>query len=156
MLLSMCGVFVFMTLKTDRQNFILELISASRIERQDEIVDALKLQGFGVTQASISRDLEELGIVKTNGAYTQRALLQSFGFKLLSIVSAGPNMLVARCMPGLASATAVRIDAAKIKEIVGTIAGDDTIFLAIDDERSLESVIEQVKAMFEVGVDDEG
>jgi transcriptional regulator of arginine metabolism len=145
----MCGVFVFMTLKTDRQSFILELIAASRIERQDEIVDALKAKGFGVTQASVSRDLEELGIVKANGAYTQRAMLQSFGLRLVSIVPAGPNMLVARCMPGLASATAVRIDAAKIKEIVGTIAGDDTIFLAIDDAKAQSAVTEKVKAMFE-------
>lgn len=149
MLSSMCGVFVFMTLKTDRQSFIIGLIAASRVERQDEIVDALKAKGFGVTQASVSRDLEELGIVKANGAYTQRALLQSFGLRLVSIVPAGPHMLVVRCMPGLASATAVRIDAAKIKEIVGTIAGDDTIFLAIEDERSQGSITERVKAMFE-------
>lgn len=137
-----------MTLKVDRQNFILELISASRIERQDVIVSALKSQGFGVTQASVSRDLEELGIVKANGAYTQRALLQPFGFKLLSIVPAGPNMLVARCMPGLASATAVRIDAAKIREIIGTIAGDDTIFIAIDDAKSQSTVAERVQQLF--------
>ena len=149
MLHGMCSVFCFMTLKADRQNFILELISASRIERQDEVVDALKSRGFGVTQASVSRDLEELGVVKANGAYTQRALLQSFGLRLASIVPAGPNLLVARCMPGLASATAVRIDAAKIRDIVGTIAGDDTIFIAIDDEKSQASVIEQIKGMFE-------
>lgn len=135
--------------KKDRQNTILDLIGAKRIERQDELVGLLADRGYSVTQASVSRDLVELGVVKLHGAYAKPDHTRpSFGLDLISIDTAGPNMVVAKCPSGLASASAVRIDAAKIKEIVGTLAGDDTIFIAISDQRDQKKVIQDLRRLF--------
>ncbi len=103
-----------------------------------------------VNQSSVSRDLDELGIVKINGLYSQPQMkkdLNSFG--LLGLDSAGEILVVAKCEPGLASAVAVLIDRAKIPEIVGTIAGDDTIFVAVKDKNHQKSVVKKVWEIFE-------
>ena len=93
--------------KTDRQNKILSVIAAKPIARQDEIAKLLRKNGFSVTQASISRDLDEIGVVKVNGYYSlpQRTTRRdAFGFKDVS--PAGDALIVAKCSPGLASAVA--------------------------------------------------
>lgn len=136
-------------LKDERQDTILKVIAAMKISRQEDLVQALRDHGIEVTQASVSRDLEELGIVKVKGAYAQPDRTSGqFGIGLTSIESAGPNLIVARTYAGLASASAVRIDAAKIDEIVGTIAGDDTIFIAIKDQKDQRSVTKQLWELF--------
>ena len=116
-----------------RQELILKIVETEKVSRQGRIVELLNERGFDVTQASISRDLGELGIVKVNGIYasTKNAALPGFG--AVDLIVAGQNLIVARCQSGLASAIAVKIDAAGIKEIVGTIAGDDTIFIAVEN-----------------------
>ncbi len=136
--------------KDDRQNTILNVIGATRIGRQDELVKLLRKNGFSVTQASVSRDLDELGVVKTNGYYAQpEKSANVFAFGLIALNSSGNNLVIAKCGSGLASATAVRIDAAKIEEIAGTIAGDDTIFIAVSDEKAQKTVIRKVWELFE-------
>lgn len=135
--------------KRERQNAILELIGAKRIGRQDELVAELTDRGYSVTQASVSRDLDELGIVKLNGAYARRdATANGFGLSLISVEPAGPNIIVVKTASGLASATAVRIDAAKLPEIVGTIAGDDTIFIAVADENGRDRLVKRIWELF--------
>jgi transcriptional regulator of arginine metabolism len=135
--------------KNERQNAILNIIGSTRVGRQDELVRLLGANGYGVTQASVSRDLDELGIVKVNGFYAQpEQRTNGFGLGLFSLETAGPSMVIAKCASGLASASAVRIDAAKIKEIVGTIAGDDTIFIAVKDEKDQKAVIKQLWELF--------
>ena len=137
-------------LKTERQEAILKLIGAMRIGRQAELVQTLRDHGFEVTQASVSRDLEELGIVKLKGAYSQPEKSgNAFGIGLIGVETAGDNMIVAKTYAGLASASAVRIDAARIDDIVGTIAGDDTIFIAVKGHREQRAVIKRLWELFE-------
>lgn len=136
--------------KTQRQNTILKLIFAKRIESQAELAEMLEARNFNVTQASISRDLDELGIIKANGAYTlPQKPKAAAAFGLLSIDTAGDNLIVARCEPGIASAAAVRIDASMISGIAGTIAGDDTIFIAVKDAKAQRNVMRKVWEVFE-------
>jgi transcriptional regulator of arginine metabolism len=135
--------------KAERHQIILDLIGAMRIGRQDELVRALADRGYTVTQASVSRDLYELGIVKLNGAYAQPLRnMDGLGIGLLSVEAAGPNMVVVKTVPGLASATTVRIDAAKLPGIVGTIAGEDTIFIAVESENKQRGVIKGLWELF--------
>lgn len=136
--------------KAERQEAILKLISAMRIARQSELVQTLSDHGFEVTQASVSRDLEELGIVKLNGAYSQpERTASTFGIGLLGVEPAGESLIVAKTYSGLASASAVRIDAARIEDIVGTIAGDDTIFIAVKGQKEQRAVIKRLWELFE-------
>lgn len=120
--------------KDERQRTILKLISENEIGRQEQLAGLLTDRGFSVTQASVSRDLDELGVVKLNGKYSLRPTGgRSASFGKVRINEAGDNLIVVRCASGLASAAAVLIDGAGISEIVGTIAGDDTIFVAVRD-----------------------
>ena len=115
-----------------RQQKTLALIQAGRIRTQQKLLQLLERAGVPATQSSVSRDLDELGIVKHRGFYTlPRAADGASARGLLSLVPAGDCMLVARCEPGLASAVAVEIDRARFPEVVGTIAGEDTIFIAL-------------------------
>ena len=115
-----------------RQEKTLALVQARRITTQQKLLHLLERAGVPATQSSVSRDLEELGIVKHRGFYRlPQAPDSASAAGLLSLVSAGDCMLVARCEPGRASAVAVEIDRAQISEIAGTIAGDDTIFVAL-------------------------
>ena len=136
--------------KTERQNRILDVISTRRISRQDELVDALRSSGFQVTQASVSRDLDEIGVVKVEGRYARAELndVATSPFGLKAIDTAGDNMIVLKCSSGLASAAAVQIDAEEINEIVGSLAGDDTIFIAVRNAHDQKLAIKKLRALF--------
>ncbi len=136
-------------LKEQRQQAILDLIRAKNIGRQEELTENLSQIGHSVTQSSVSRDLDELGIVKVNGFYSLPRAESARNFGLLSLETAGEVLVVAKCESGLASAVAVQIDRSKIPEIVGTIAGDDTIFIAVKDYRSQKKVIKNIWELFE-------
>ena len=139
--------------KAERQKLILDVISERPISRQDELAEVLRDAGFSVTQASVSRDLDELGVIKADGRYTRVELpvAEASPFGVSAIVPAGDNLLVVRCSSGLASAAAVRIDGAMISEIVGTIAGDDTIFIAVNGEHDQKVAVKKLKMMFAAG-----
>ena len=136
--------------KSERHNLILDLVSDRPIRRQAELARDLRKRGFEVTQASISRDLDELGIVKVNGQYARAELGTAdpnlFGVK--AVDPAGDNLIVVRCSSGLASAAAVKIDGEEIKGIVGTIAGDDTIFVAVADRHGQKVVMKNIRLLF--------
>ena len=118
--------------KTQRQNAILKLIFSRQIGSQIELANMLRSRNFPVTQASVSRDLERLGVVKANGRYVLQITNGRAGaFGQITFSEAGDNLIVVKCASGLASAAAVRIDAGGVPEIIGTIAGDDTIFIAV-------------------------
>ena len=136
--------------KSDRQKAILNIISAAKVTRQDELADALRKSGHVVTQASVSRDLDELGVAKVNGVYVRpRPASTPSPFGLVSVVSSGDSLVVAKCASGLASAAAVRIDAANFADVVGTIAGDDTIFVAVRDGAQQRTVKEALCELFD-------
>jgi transcriptional regulator of arginine metabolism len=136
--------------KTQRQTAILKLINTKPISRQEELSELLIKKGYSVTQSSVSRDLLELGIIKLNGNYAlPQKPKNAISFGLLSLERAGDNLIVAKCEAGLASAVAVRIDGAYITEIIGTIAGDDTIFIAVKDAKAQKSVIKEIWEIFD-------
>ncbi|HRI03112.1 MAG TPA: hypothetical protein PLL77_05175 [Pyrinomonadaceae bacterium] len=135
--------------KKERHDYILKLIGTEEIARQDLLAEKLCQGGFVVTQASVSRDLEELGITKNNGIYElPSAASGAVRYGLKSLSPAGANLIVGSCDPGLASAITVRIDAAGIDEIVGTIAGDDTIFIAVPDADKQAVAIARIWTLF--------
>lgn len=133
-----------------RQNIIREFIRSKKIGTQEELSELLDKEGLSATQSSVSRDLVELGIVKVGGIY---ALPETRGdasiFGLQSLESAGDNLIVAKCELGLASAVCVKLDAAEIKEIAGTIAGEDTIFIAVKDVKAQKAVMRKVWEIFD-------
>src|SRR5215207_9685152 len=139
--------------KSERHELILKVIASRPIGRQDELAQLLGDAGVSVTQASISRDLDELGIVKVGGRYAcvELPVAEASPFGVSAIVPAGNNMVIVRCSSGLASAAAVRIDGSKISEVLGTIAGDDTIFIAVNGEHDQKLAIKKLKMVFSAG-----
>ena len=145
----MHAVFTFMQ-QVSRQQAILDLITSTPVARQDELAKLLSDLGFSVTQASVSRDLEKLGVAKVNGRYVLKPPVRFGAFGRVTFNEAGDNLIVIKCGSGLASAAAVRIDAASIPEIVGTIAGDDTIFVAVKGAKEQARAIKALKNVLEM------
>jgi transcriptional regulator of arginine metabolism len=135
-------------LKRERQKKILNLIRAKRIGTQEALREHLERSGVPATQSSVSRDLEELGVVKHRGSYALPHANGDSARGLLSLDIAGDVLVVARCLPGRASAVAVDIDDAAIPEIVGTLAGEDTIFIASQDQKSQRAAIKKIWELF--------
>lgn len=135
--------------KNERQNIILDLINSGQIGTQDELTELLESKGFSVNQSSVSRDLVELGVVKVHGFYAVPQKSNYANFGLLSMEIAGENLVVAKTESGFAAAVCVRIDNAKIPEIVGTIAGEDTIFIAVRGSKEQRVVLKKVWELFE-------
>jgi transcriptional regulator of arginine metabolism len=135
--------------KRDLQQKILTLIRAKPVGTQEDLRALLEKTGVPATQSSVSRDLEELGVVKQHGHYTLPRTNGAATRGLLSLDHAGDSLVIARTVPGLASGVAVEIDAAAIPEIVGTIAGEDTIFIAVRDAKAQRAAVKQIWALFE-------
>ena len=135
-------------LKRERQKRILNLIRAKRIGTQEELRAHLEQTGVPATQSSVSRDLEELGVVKHHGFYAMPHANGDAARGLISLDVAGDVLVVARCLPGRASSVAVEIDDAAISEIVGTLAGEDTIFIAVHDQKSQRAAMKKIWQLF--------
>ena len=135
--------------KGERQKKILSLIQSRPIATQTDLKAYLDRAGVPATQSSVSRDLEELGVLKRNGRYTLARANGAAVHGLLGLDIAGDNLVVAHTEMGLASAVAVQIDAASIPEIVGTLAGEDTIFIAVADRKAQRSVIKGIWEIFD-------
>ena len=139
-------------MKIDRHSKIVELISRYRIETQEELAARLNAEGFHVTQATVSRDIRELKLMKVSadGGKQYYTIFQDkntpgAGNKFLRVFMDGfvsmdmaQNILVIRTASGMAMAVAAAFDALKFTEVVGCIAGDDTIFVAV---RSVDETI---------------
>ncbi|OOO00621.1 MAG: arginine repressor [Epulopiscium sp. Nele67-Bin004] len=140
-------------MKEQRQSKILSLIDKYEIETQEELVETLEQAGFSVTQATISRDIRELKLTKIatkKDSQKYVSLNYDVSDKVLRVFRAGflsmdvaQNILVIKTLPGMGNAVAAAIDALSYEEVVGTIAGDDTIFCAIRTEGLISSVIEK-------------
>jgi len=145
-------VFVFefqKMIKEKRQQTIRNFIQSQNIGTQDELAEILSNAGFSVTQSSVSRDLDELGIIKANGFYAIPQKEENKDFGLQTLETAGENLIVAKCEAGLASAACVKIDRERLEEIVGTIAGDDTIFIVVRNHKEQKTVLKKVWEIFE-------
>ena len=135
--------------KEKRQQKILSMIRTKRIGTQQDLTAQLARAGVVATQSSVSRDLVELGVVKLNGHYAQPAAPNGAAARgLLSLDPAGDCLVVAKCESGLASAVAVAIDRAAITEIVGTLAGEDTVFIAVSERKAQRSAIKKIWELF--------
>jgi transcriptional regulator of arginine metabolism len=134
--------------KNQRQRKLLSLIQAKPFATQAELRDSLEKAGVPATQSSLSRDLEELGIVKHRGHYTVPKSNGAAARGLLSLDLAGENLVIARTEPGRASSVAVEIDGAALEEIVGTLAGEDTIFVAVRNAKEQRAVMKKIWDLF--------
>lgn len=133
--------------KNERHEALLSIVREGPVLRQSELAEKLGERGFPVTQASVSRDLEELGIAKHAGVYVLAKAAEFVSeFGNVRLDTAGDCLIVGKCAPGLASAITVQIDSSGISDIVGTIAGDDTIFIAVRDRESQASVLRVLNA----------
>ena len=135
-------------MKRKRQQKILEIIAAKRVATQQELVDELARQGLAATQSSVSRDIEELELTKVDGRYTTPERAIRPGWPVESIETAGDNLIVVKTEVGQAQPAALAIDGARIKEVVGTVAGDDTIMVAVRDRASQRAAVRQIIQLF--------
>lgn len=153
-----------MKIKSDRMDVLKMLISSKELSTQDEVLKALAQEGYTITQATLSRDLKQLKVAKAatmNGKYvyvlpnetmykrvtkpqTMREMMQSTGFRSINFSG---NMGVIKTRPGYASSIAYNIDNSDIPQIIGTIAGDDTIFIVKAMGASNEEVVEELRAI---------
>ncbi len=132
---------------------ILELISTRALHTQDELAEALAEQGWDVTQSSVSRDIAALGLVKASGAYRkpQRAAADAadpderrIAEGVIALDAAGNALIVLHTPPGEASRVGAALDRLAWADVLGTIAGDDTIFLAVRDAAAQRRVAARI------------
>ncbi len=139
--------------KISRQRKIIELIGKYEIETQEELVMRLEKEGYPVTQATISRDIKDLKLTKVQSGIKQkyivlRGVSSDMNEKYARVLKDGfvrmdsaVNTLVIKTVSGMAMAVAAAIDALEWNEVVGCIAGDDTIFCAIRSVEDVETVM---------------
>jgi transcriptional regulator of arginine metabolism len=141
--------------KSFRHGQILKLIRGRSIGTQEELARALKSVGIDATQVTLSRDIRELGLVKTPSGYREierEEPLQQFAMlagEFLRDARIAQNQVVLRTTPGHASSVAVALDDEEWPEIVGTIAGDDTILLICPDSATAKSVHQKLIGILE-------
>ena len=139
----------------NRRRVILDAIAEERIETQDQMVTALAERGIEASQASISRDITALRLVKADGRWvappreltTGNPHEERIAGRLLSAVAVGGNLLVLRTPPGEAQGVALALDNLAPAGVVGTIAGDDTIFVAVVDVEAGVGVAEWLRSL---------
>ena len=147
-------------MKGNRHQKIIELVDNYEIETQEELADRLREEGFQVTQATVSRDIRALKLSKVscgNGRQKYVAMKQDdthLSAKYCRVLKDGfvsmdkaQNILVIKTVSGMAMAVAAAVDAMEMKEIVGSIAGDDTIMAAVRTTEDVESVMEKIYAV---------
>lgn len=149
-------------MKQNRQQAIIDLIERMDIDTQEEIVERLREEGFQVTQATVSRDIRELKLSKIpskNGKQKYIFLQNSrehLGDKYIRIFTEGlismdvaQNILVIKTVSGMAMAVAAALDAMHFQEIVGSIAGDDTIMAALRSAEDAVAVMDKINDMIQ-------
>lgn len=149
-------------MKKNRHSEIIELIETYEIETQEELAERLKKAGFQVTQATVSRDIRELHLSKIPcGRGKQKYVLlkqdeSQLSDKYIRVLSDGfvsmdmaQNILVIKTVAGMAMAVAAALDAIKFKEIVGSIAGDDTIMVAVRTTEETKVLMQKIEQLLE-------
>ncbi len=148
-------------MKFQRQAKIIDIIEKFEIETQEELSEKLREIGFDTTQATVSRDIKELRLIKmlcSDGRYkyatSSKEAESSFSTRLRNIfrecvtsIENAQNLVVIKTLPGLGSAAAMAIDAIKMPDVVGTLAGDDTVFIVIRNTESAENFVKETSEM---------
>lgn len=137
--------------RNERQMKILELIATKNIETQDELAYELKKLNYNVTQATISRDIKELGLVKTRYIATgvdsvNERIRRIFKLAVLS-VNVACNIIVIKTLPGCADATGDMLDKLRDAEVLGCVAGEDTVMAVCADESAARATVEKIYEM---------
>ena len=148
-------------MKSQRQAKIMEIISTRNVETQEQLLSALQQEGYRATQATISRDIKELRIVKeltSMGTYryttSSNEMSGSFSSRLNTIFREcvvdfdyAQNIIVIRTLPGLASAAGSAIDGMNFSAVVGTLAGDDTVMVVMRDNNAAAAFCGEIKSL---------
>lgn len=149
-------------MKRDRQKKILELVHQQSIDTQEDLAECLKKAGFRATQATISRDIRELKLIKvtTQGGPQKYVVLpdeDKLNEKYFRVLKDGlismdlaQNILVVKTVSGMAMAVAAAIDALDLSPVVGSIAGDDTIMVAVKTVEDAQIIMGQIKEIIEL------
>ena len=148
-----------MVMKSRRQAVILELVGHEDIRSQEQLRARMRSKGYDVTQATLSRDMKDLGLVKrsADGAYVQQgaepavppaagAALQRAMAEYANGIDCVQQLVVVRTGAGMAQPLALAIDRAKLEDVVGTLAGDDTILVISRDARHARALARQLEA----------
>lgn len=152
------------TAKNDRQEMLIKLIKENEISTQDELTTLMKDNGFNVTQATCSRDIKDLGIIKVTlpnngtkyavpektGSVAPGRLLAVFTNSLISCRNA-VNLVIIKTLPGMAQAAASALDSLHFQQIIGSIAGDDTVFCACGNEEDALALVQIIDDMMKRG-----
>lgn len=152
-----------MSLKKTRHDKILEIIASREIETQEELAGQLRQSGFDVTQATVSRDIRELKLTKLpSGKGKQKYIVlrqeeqSRMEDKYIRVLKDGfvsmdmaQNILVVKTVSGMAMAVAAAIDAMQFQEVVGSIAGDDTIMMAVRTVEDTQLLIEKIRDLLQ-------
>lgn len=145
-------------MKTGRQQKILELISENNIETQEELLRLLRSCNYDVTQATVSRDIKELRLVKaldTGGKYRyvssqsdtpdlSSRFKSIFGDSVISVEN-GQNIVCVKCFTGMAQAVCTAMDSVQLEGVIGTLAGEDTIFVLCRNEGSAAALVGELR-----------
>ena len=148
-------------MKNNRQAMILEIISQENIETQEQLLSRLQARGINSTQATISRDIKQMHLIKQpagQGVYRYAVSdnrnrlnlaekLRTIFRESITSIAYAPNIVVIKTMPGLASAACSALDNMELPYVVGSLAGDDTAFLLMKDTESAEAFCEEIKEM---------
>ena len=149
-------------MKSNRQEKIIQLITENAIETQEEILVYLREHGFDVTQATVSRDIKQLKLVKTqtnDGRYkysvSSNNSRENISSKFVSLFSEtvtgidyANNIVVIKCYVGMANAACAAFDSMKFEGVVGSLSGDDTIFIAMRTEEMAKELTAELKKIF--------
>lgn len=147
-------------MKTKRHAKILEIIRSQTVNTQEELLALLRQEGVSVTQATISRDIKELRLIKTldaGGAYryaaaktesdTMSGQFHTLFFDAVQSIDYAGNLVVVRCLPGMAQAVCASMDSMPWKNIVGTLAGEDTFICIMKSEDQAVGLVAELKKL---------
>jgi transcriptional regulator of arginine metabolism len=142
----------------ERRAAILRLLRGAEVRRQSQLAQLLKKSGYDVTQSSVSRDLRDLGVLKAGGRYLPppdeiahaNADFHAISRFVRQVKIAGVTLIVLKTTIGAAGSVAVAIDKAEWPEVVGTISGDDTIFIAVADAAAQRRALERLHSTFRI------
>ncbi len=149
-------------MRLSRQNKILELIEQNEIETQDKLASMLREYGYDVTQATVSRDIKELQLVKkltSSGKYKYAVsasddgpipprLIDIYRSTARSITKSG-NIVLLKCLSGCANAAGEALDSMALEHVIGSVAGDNTLLLVIDDPANSDSVVDVLQSLLQ-------
>ncbi len=147
-------------MKNRRHSKILDIISNNSVDTQEELLNLLKKEGFSVTQATVSRDIKELRLLKTlssdgkyhytsasKNAFDIKSNFQSLFKNSVTSVDFAENLIVIKTLSGMAQAICTSLDNMEFENVLGTIAGDDTIFMACKNLSSATGLVSELKKL---------